>query len=165
MALIKFDQKFEANKENGFESRLNKMDRDYKKLSRDEADLKFQANLLKAETRSLEQKDKEKTRKINDIEKGKDTDNDDDFPFGFHRLTTPKKHHSIFEDLFDGMDDGPNELPKPHITIRPIGGPFGGPFGFPGFPFGPTGPVAHHASLADLYKNIAKPGPHPKFES
>jgi len=63
------------------------------------------------------------------------------------------------------MDDGPNELPKPHITIRPIGGPFGGPFGFPGFPFGPTGPVAHHASLADLFKNIAKPGPHPKFDS
>jgi len=31
-------------------------------------------------------------------------------------------------------------------------------------PFGgPTGPVVHHASFADLFKNIAKPGPHPKF--
>ena len=54
----------------------------------------------------------------------------------------------------------------PHITIKPIGGPFGGPFGLPFPPFGaPTGPMIHHASLSDLFKNISKPGPHPKFES
>jgi hypothetical protein len=41
MQLIQFDQRLEANKETGFENRLNRMDKDYKKLSRDEADLKF----------------------------------------------------------------------------------------------------------------------------
>jgi hypothetical protein len=30
--------------------------------------------------------------------------------------------------------------------------------------FGPTGPVEHpHTSLNDLFQNVAKPGPHPKF--
>ena len=72
-------------------------------------------------------------------------------------------------DLLEGMDDGPNEMPRPHISIRPIGGPMGmgGPFGFPGL-FGgmgrPTGPVhVSHVSLGDFFKNIAKPGPHPSF--
>jgi len=85
-----------------------------------------------------------------------------------HRVHTPKRHGSL-ADLLEGMDDGPNEMPKPHISIRPIGGPFGGPFSGPfGFPFGglgrPTGPVhVEHVSLADFFKNIAKPGPHPSF--
>jgi len=78
----------------------------------------------------------------------------------------PKRHNSL-ADLLEGMDDGPNEDHMPHISIRPIGGPFGNPFGGPfGSPFGGMarpGPVIHHASFADLFKNIAKPGPHPSF--
>jgi hypothetical protein len=73
----------------------------------------------------------------------------------------------------EGLDDGPNEVHHPHITIKPIGGPFGfgnspfgGPFGGPfGFPFSHPGPIVHQTSFADLFKNIAKPGPHPAFDA
>ena len=38
------------------------------------------------------------------------------------------------------------------------------PFGFPVFPDFKTGPVQHpHSSINDLFQNVAKPGPHPKF--
>jgi len=39
--MIKFDAKFEANNENNLEHRMNKLDKDYKKLSNEERDLKF----------------------------------------------------------------------------------------------------------------------------
>jgi len=123
--------------------------------------------MLKKEERDLEKKAKENSKQISNL-KNKNEDEDDDLPPFMHRLHTPKRHGSL-ADLLEGMDDGPNEMPRPHISIRPIGGPFGGPFGGPmGFPFGglgrPTGPVhVEHVSLADFFKNIAKPGPHPSF--
>lgn len=71
-----------------------------------------------------------------------------------------KGFFSFLDNLFgEGDDNAVNESPEEKKARGAKD-----PFGFPAFPNFKTGPVQHpHSSINDLFQNVAKPGPHPKF--